>query len=266
MITLTSPAVILPKKSLGLLANLGIAILALTGVITMQWTKLQQKSLSNLTPQQAEQQESIRLRLLSRSPSLGFGNLIADWTFLGFVQYFGDNDARKQTGYYLSVDYFDLVTKLDPHFIEVYPVFSTAVSFYLGKPETTIKFIDRSLVVSSRLIPKSYVLWVYKGLDQLLLLGDIPGAIKSYEMAAKWLQGTPDENLAKYFQLSANFLKKNPHSISVRFLAWNEIYQQAIDQKTKERAKQEMLKLGAQIEMTQDGEIRFVLPPALMEK
>ena len=40
--------------------------------------------------------------MLKNLPSFGFDNLIADWTFLKFLQYFGDDEARDVTGYDLA--------------------------------------------------------------------------------------------------------------------------------------------------------------------
>lgn len=251
----------LPKNKFGFIANLGIAILALAGTITMQWIQLNRSSISDLTPSQLDQQESQRLKLLAQLPTLGFDNLIADWTFLNFVQYFGDNDVRPETGYATSVNYFDVITQRDPRFLEIYPFLTTAISYYVGKPEITIKFIDRGTnVISPEKQPQAYLIWVYKALDQLLLLGDIPGTIQSYQMAIKWVEGTPAADSAPFYQQSINFLQKDPDSKQARFLGWNQVYYQSVDKYPKERAKQELLKLGAQMQTTPDGEVRFILP------
>lgn len=45
--------------------------------------------------------------------------------------------------------------------------------------------------LSPQIHPRAYLVWRFMGLDQLLLLGDIPGAIRSYEMAANWAAESP---------------------------------------------------------------------------
>ncbi|HEY9655564.1 MAG TPA: hypothetical protein V6C50_08720 [Crinalium sp.] len=64
-----------------------IAIAALAGVILMQRSQLARPSVWLSNPKQAEQQEAVRLRLLKQLPTFGFNNLVADWTFLNFLQY-----------------------------------------------------------------------------------------------------------------------------------------------------------------------------------
>lgn len=248
---------------LNLLIKLGIVAIALASIIAVQRSQLSQASLKGATPQQAEQQEALRLRLLRHVPTFGFNNLLADWTFLTFLQYYGDDEARAQTGYSLSPKYFDIITRLDPRFLDVYLFLSGSVSYQLGQPKLAVKLMDRgTAALSPEINPKSFQVWRLKGLDQLLLLGDIPGAIRSHEMAARWTQGTPYSNLSTLFQQTADFLRADPNSVVVRFNAWASVYAQAIatgDRQTQERARREILALGGQIRET-NGQPEFVLP------
>ncbi|MBC7968863.1 MAG: hypothetical protein H7Z11_01795 [Verrucomicrobia bacterium] len=240
-----------------------IAIAALTGVILMQRSQLARPSLWISDPKQAEQQEGIKLRLLKQAPTFGFDNLVADWTFLNFLQYYGDNDVRVKTGYALSPQYFDIITRLDPRFIEVYLFLSGSISYQLGEPQIAVQFMDRgTAALSPQITPQAFQVWRFKGLDQLLLLGDVQGSIYSHEMAEKWVQGTPYQGLAPLFQQTAAFLRRDPNSVPVRFQAWVSIYYQAgaaRDQATQERAKQEILALGGQTRL-KGGQVTFVLP------
>lgn len=228
----------------------------------MQQAKLNNSRLDALDPQQAEQQEAIELELLARSPTFGFNNLLANWTFLKWVQYFGDEEARDQTGYTLNDDYFDLITRLDPHFAEIYPFVSTAVSFTQGEPEKAIELMERGTkALSPEIDPKAFLVWRFKGLDELLLLGDIQASIYSHEMAAQWVKDTPYEDLAELYEKTAEFLRTDPDSTSVRLWSWNEVYRTAVNKTVQERAEQELLKLGAEKQITENGQVRFVLPP-----
>lgn len=102
------------------LTKLTIAAIALTGIIWMQRTRLDQSTPTLADLKQAEQQEAMRLQLLKQMPTFGFDNLIASWTFLNFLQYYGDTPVRQQTGYSLSPNYFDLITQRDPRFVDIY--------------------------------------------------------------------------------------------------------------------------------------------------
>ncbi len=138
---------------------------------------------------------------------------------------------------------------------------SGTLSYQLGEPNQAIQMIDRGIAALSPSIdPKSYQLWRYKGLDQLLLLGDVPGSIRSHEMAAKWAQNTPDQGLVPIFQQVVDFLRKDPNSVPVRLQSWATIYSQAAqvdDKQTQARAKQEIEKLGWQLQV-KDGRLHLV--------
>jgi hypothetical protein len=242
-------------------SNGAIALAALCGVVLMQQSRLDRAALNSLSPQQADRQEALQIELMKRSPTLGFDNAIANWAFLRFIGYFGDEEMRQQTGYELNDDYFDLLTQRDPRFMEAYLFISSAVSFMQAKPELGVELMGRGTeVLSPKINPRSYLLWRYKGIDQLLLANDIPGSIKSHEMAAQWVKGTPDEEFAPIYAQTAEFLKSNPDNVSVRFWAWSEVYYSTVDKNVKARAEAELLKLGAAKRVDENGEIYFALP------
>lgn len=246
------------------LVGLGaIALAALTGVVLIQRSQLEQPSGWIENPKQAEEQETLKLKLLSRAPTFGLDNVMADWVFLNFLQYYGDDAAREKTGYSLSPQYFDIVTRLDPRFTDVYMFISSAVSYQLGKPDLAIELMKRGTVaLSPKANPKAFQVWRFMGLDQLLLLGDVPGSVYSHEMAAEWVKGTPDEELAPIFQGTAKFLRNDPNSLPVRVFSWGSIYEQAKmvgDQSTQKRAKEAIENLGGKI-FERDGKT-VIQPP-----
>ncbi|MBO0351745.1 hypothetical protein J0895_22215 [Phormidium pseudopriestleyi FRX01] len=241
--------------------TVAIAIVALAGAIIIQQTGLGSPRLAQLDPRQAQQQEALQLQILKRSPTLGFNNMIANYAFLKWAQYFGDEEIRDQIGYALNNEYFDLITRLDPRFAEMYPFISTAVSFAQGEPELGIQYMERGLAaLSPEINPKAFLVWRFKGLDQLLLLGDIPGSIESHEMAAQWALGTEYEGYADLYQSAADFLRTEPDSTRIRLWSWNEVYQNSMNESVKQRAEQEMLNLGASKQIIEDGQVIFVLP------
>ncbi|MFM9263810.1 hypothetical protein [Tychonema sp. BBK16] len=263
------------QKWLSLLVSGIIATAALAGVVTIQSNRQlggisametegskPAPAISAASFKQSEQQEALRLKMLKALPSFGFDNLVADWTFLKFLQYFGDDEARDVTGYSLSPDYFDLITRRDPRRVEIYPFLSVAVSFYQGKPEIAVQLMERGTsALSPQIDPKAWTVWRNKGLDELLLLGDIPGSIRSHEMAADWVEGTPQgQQLAPMFRATAEFLRRDPDSIQVRFSGWSMVYAQTKDKFVQQRAKQALVKLGAQVKKDKDGNESFILP------
>ena len=69
-----------------------LGMLCIGGIIYLQMPKLKQETqkLSKEFFIEQDQQRTIRLNLIRKTPSFGFDNLIADWVFLDFVQYYGD--------------------------------------------------------------------------------------------------------------------------------------------------------------------------------
>ncbi len=263
------------QKWLSLLVSGIIATAALAGVITIQSNRQlggisametegskPAPAISAASFKQSEQQEALWLKMLKAFPSFGFDNLVADWTFLKFLQYFGDDEARNITGYSLSPDYFDIITRRDPRRVEIYPFLSVAVSFYQAKPEIAVQLMERGTsALSPQIDPQAWTVWRNKGLDELLLLGDIPGSIRSHEMAADWVEGTPSgKQLAPMFRATAEYLRRDPDSVQVRFSGWSMVYAQTKDKVVRYRAKQALFRLGAMVRKDKDGNESFILP------
>jgi hypothetical protein len=262
-------------KWLSLLVSGVIAAVALAGVVALQTSgqlggilaletqgEKPAPAISAASFKQSEQQEGLRLKTLKALPTFGFDNLVADWTFLKFLQYFGDDEARTVTGYRLSQDYFDIITRHDPKWVEIYPFLSIAVSFYQAKPEIAVKLMERGTsALSPQIDPQAWRVWRNKGLDELLLLGDTTESARSHDMAAQWVEGTPEgQKLAPMFRSTANFLRRDPDSVPVRFAAWSTVYYQTTDKFVRLRAKQALVKLGAQVRKDKDGNESFILP------
>lgn len=244
-----------------LFVNLAIAAFALGGVMGLQWVQLDPSHRHQLNPKQAEAQEALRLKLLKNSPTLGYDNLIADWAFLSLLQYYGDDEARSVTGYSLNADYFDLITQRDPRFVAIYPYLSTAISFYLGNPRLAVQYMTRGTnVLSPEIDPFAFLVWRFKGLDQLLLMGDTDASIHSHEIAALWAKNV-NPDLAAMYRETAEFLKTDPDSTLIRFRCWVDVFYNAVDKRVKQKAVQEIYKLGGTMRTNSKGEIIFDLDP-----
>jgi hypothetical protein len=211
-----------------------------------------------------EEKESLSVNLQTRVPKLGFNNLFADWQYLQFIQYYGDNDVRDITGYSLVTDYFRNIVNNDPRFLQAYFVLSTANSLFAAQPGATVELTDQVLKAIypkfSELAPS---VWTYKGIDQLLFLGDGEAAKHSYTMAAEWAleQGGPNSTaIAERNLETASFLAKNPDSRKAQIGAWMVILNSAHDEDTQKRALQEIKELGGIVKLTAEGRVNISIP------
>ena len=160
----------------------------LTGIVILQ-SQEYKKSAQSLNRSNYLIQEEEQARLINwqqQSSNHGFSNLMADWSYLNFVQYFGDKKARETIGYKLVPDYFKAISKIDPHFTQAHLRLSIANTMYAGHPEQTVALMKQVLKSVNPEQEEASLLWTSKGLDELLFLGDKDAAINSYKMAAKW--------------------------------------------------------------------------------
>jgi|GEM_PF-149949 len=135
------------KKTAAAIGAALICILAIGILQKPQLEKLVNRS-TLLSKEEIEQEleiEKLRLRVLKQMPAFGFDNLIADWNFLNFLQYFGDEPARLQTTYDLSADYLEVSIERDPRFLDAYLFLSIASSMYAATPERSVEILEKGL-------------------------------------------------------------------------------------------------------------------------
>ena len=202
-----------------------------------------------------------RLTLGHKIPSFGFDNIISNWTFLSFLQYFGDDISRKQVGYELSYDFFKVITAKDPRFLTPYIYLTNSVSIYAGSPEKAISLMQAGLEKMSPTTPnRSYLVWRYKGTDELLFLGDGQAAEQSFRTAAQWADKSDDPESNEISQLSlqtAQFLAKNPHSREAQIGAWSQVLVRAVNLDTREIAIQRIEELGGEVVLSDQGRVEI---------
>lgn len=238
----------------------------LAGIIVFQKQYYSQKVIfqKNLDYFQQEQSLKTDLNLQKKMPNFGLGNLIADWNLLKYIQYFGDDKAREVTGYPLVTDYFEVIVEKDPRFIEAFLSLSTANSIFAGRPDQTVALMNQALnSLNPEKFPMGYYLWTYKGVDEILFLGDLKAAKNSYQKAAEWANLQTEstwKDAATRANDTAQFLATNPDSTKVQIYAWLNILSNARDDKTKQHALQQVRALGADIIVTETGEFQVKLP------
>ncbi|WP_392531543.1 hypothetical protein [Nostoc sp. C117] len=247
-----------------------IVCMCILGVGLIQLPRLQKllkskQSASLETLEKDIKSENIRLHFLKKMPTFGYDNIIADFVYLNFVQYFGDDEVRDKTGYSLSPEYFEVILERDPRFLAAYQSLSISTSLYAAMPERTIALSEKGLKSLSPWVPeKSYYVWRYKGTDELLFLGNPHAAEQSFATAAKWARNFSDEEsqfIATSSQKTADFLKRNPNSKYAQIATWAIILNNQVDKKTEKRAIREIEALGGKIIITPEGIRKIAFPP-----
>jgi hypothetical protein len=265
MLTSFSPR--LARLGSGVL-KLTIAALAIGGIIQLQQPQLSQLAAREVASAEDQRQEALRLSLVRRSPSFGFDNLMADWAFLNLIQYDGDSATRKAIGYDLAPKYFDLMTRLDPRFVDSYVFLSGIMSYQMGKPDEAIALMDRgTTALTPKDHPKAFLVWRLKGLDQLLMVNDLQGSQFSYDQAGDWALASSDADtrqVGPIFKQTAEFIRTDPNNKQMLLWSWSSIYDQSVvtrDETTKAKARAKLLEIGAIERKDDKGNSYFTLPP-----
>ena len=209
--------------------------------------------------------EQVQLDLLENAPSFGFRNLVANWAFLQFLQYFGDAEVRSRTDYRLSPEYFEVIVEKDPYFFVSYIFMSHSVSLYAGMPERAVELLEKGLTQMTPTTPlEAPHVWRQKGIEELLFLGDSEAAQESFNMAAEWaaVSNLPNrDRLAENSRQTAEFLAQNPDSKNAQFNSWATVLRTAPDDFTRQLALEEIVNLGGQVLENPDGSFQLVAPP-----
>ncbi len=255
-------------KSFWLYSTIIIFILAVGSLQVPQLNRLNKraKTASPDALQKAVNSEKIRLNLLQKTPDFGFNNLVSNWVFLKFLQYFGDDEARKLTGYNLNPKYFEIIIDRDPRFLGAYISLSNSISMYAALPEQSVVLMEKGLKsMSSQSPPRSYYVWRYKAIDELLFLGNAQAARKSFDKAAEWASTYSDQeskNVATVSRKTAEFLARNPNSKLAQATAWIMVLSNTTDPLAQKIAISRLNRLGAKVFMTPQGTIEKIQLPS----
>jgi hypothetical protein len=253
-----------------LLAQLGGIIGAFAAIVYLQIPQLtaikeRSKILNQPQLRQEEARTKMYLSLAKTFPTFGFDNLVADWYFLDFIQYFGDTDVRQRVGYGSSMEYFDAILDRDPRFLYGYFYLSSTGSMYAGAPERSVKIMERGLKSLSPQVPdRGYYIWRLKAVDELLFLGNVPAARNSMQNAANWARQLPTpeaQNVARLSQNTAMYLARNPNSKKAQFDTWSMVLNAAVDDFVAKRAIAGIVATGGKVTINPDGTFK-IEPPA----
>ncbi len=259
----------LAPVSLPLLGQIGGMLGAFAVVVYLQTPQLaslkhQHKNLSKSLLQQEDAHAKVQLSVAKMLPTFGFNNLLADWHFMDFLQYFGDAQVRHQAGYGVAMDYFDTILDRDPRFLYAYYYLSNTATLYAGEPERSVRLFDRGLKLLSPKIPdRSYYIWRLKAVDELIFLGRVTDARNSLLTAANWASQYPDQesrNVVEVSQTTAAYLARKPNSKQAQFAAWNMVLSTAVDDVAIKRAIAEIEATGGKVTISPTGGFKVEAP------
>lgn len=252
-----------------LLGSLGLVLVCLLGIMRLQQNKINPTTnpLTKADYLAQEEAERLRLQILKQLPTFGFDNVMADWLYLQYIQYFGDYEARQNVGYVLSPKYMEGVVNLDPLFVDALIKLDTGTSIFAGEPQISVNELDTSLSVMPTHLKANffppYYLWITKGINELLFLGDPQAAEKSYTKAAEWasLYNDPKaQRTAKNVSRTAEFIRTHPKSKIPQIGAWTMVLSSSSDERTINRALQEIKALGGEVIVKPNGEVKVRVP------
>ena len=258
----------LAQVSPALFVQVGCILGALTVVVYLQTPQLaslkQRKSLDKAVLRQQEAQAKAQLSIAKTLPTFGFDNMVANWHFINFIQYFGDTEVRAKAGYGASMEYFEAILDRDPRFLYAYFYLSSTGSLYAGQPEKSVSLMNRGLKSLSPKVPdRGYYIWRLKAVDELLFLGKVPDARNSMLTAADWARQsstTEGQNVARLSQNTAAYLARNPNSKQAQFDAWNMVLGAAVDDFVIKRAIAGIVATGGKVTISPSGEFKVEAP------
>jgi hypothetical protein len=235
------------------------------GIVIIQQQYVRE-SVAKQTDNYIKQEEELKtaIDIQKKIPSFGYDNLVADWNYLQYIQYFGEDKAREKTGYSLVTDYFEIVADRNPRFIRAFLSLSTANSLFASRADKTVAFLNQVLPsISPKHFPEAHFVWTYKGMDEILFLGDIKAAHNSYLMGAKWARERGDfqgQQAAARITETVKFLETNPNPQKVQIYSWLSSLDRAKDQKTIQVILNNLRALGCKVSFTQEGKINVQVP------
>ncbi len=254
---------------LQLLASIGSIFGVFVVISYLQMPKLAQlkqpsQVLTKAEFQREEAKTKVQLSLVQKLPAFGFNNLIADWYFMSYMQYFGDVAVRQEAGYGAAMSYLDLILDRDPRFFNAYFYLSNTGTIYTGQPERSVALMDRGLKSFLPRVPdRSYYIWRLKAVDELLFLGKTLDARKSMQTAVNWARQYPTEeslSVAQVSQNTVNYLARNPNSKKAQFDAWSMVLTGAVDEAVAKRAIAEIGALGGKVTISPTGAFQVEAP------
>jgi hypothetical protein len=169
--------------------------------------------------------------------ALGYDRLIADLYWLAFVNYIGDIDARVADHSLMADRYLDLVTGLDPMFLQPYWYCAFTVGADAQRPLRAHKIILRGIQAN----PDNWYLPYIAGLNLYLFGHDEVGASKYFTVASKFSDAP--EWMGRQSQILAARIPSTIKEIN----AWDIIYRTEKSSMVRAKAHGELVRLWSKV-------------------
>lgn len=172
-----------------------------------------------------------------RLVALGYDQLLADFYWLAFIGYVGDGAARTEDHYRLADKYLDLVTGLDPHFIQPYWFCAFTVGSDQKRPMRANEILERGI----RANQNNWYLPYIAGINLYLFAHDEVGASKYYQAASKFPESP------RWLARQAEILAAKIPSALKEINTWDAIYRTEKTPMIRLKARQKLIQLWSQI-------------------
>lgn len=204
-----------------------VTLLAICGFSHVRVVELSKKQVFSKTSVFLPSYSSLRL------VSMGFDKLLADCYWLSFIVYYGDSEARKQDRYALAGNYLELITSLDPQFVQPY----WFAAFCVGNDQKNLQRAAEILEKGIAANQDNWYLPFIAGFNQYMFAKDESGAARYYRQASKY----PDA--PAWLARQADILDAKIPSAIKEINAWNDVFYSVKEEGLKQRAREKLIRL-----------------------
>ena len=131
---------------------------------------------------------------------------------------------------------------------------------FAGRPEITVELMEHGLKYMTPDLPQAHFVWLYKGVDEILFLGDLTRARQSYLKGAKWAEIANDDFIAESAKDTAQFLTTKPDIRSTQVNTWFLVWINAKDKRIRQLAEAKIESIGGELKVYPDGRVE-AMPP-----
>jgi len=169
--------------------------------------------------------------------SLGFRVVMADVLYLWSIQYYGHHRTEEGRNYLWHI--YDVITELDPHFIDAYLVGALVMDNDMADPDLAIELLEKGMEYN----PDDWILPLDAGFYAYLSLQDAPRAAVFFDRASD-IPGAPSQ----IARLHAHMYEEAGDLVtSLQF--WIEIYEGAEDDRVESIAWQHIYDLRVKLDL-----------------
>jgi tetratricopeptide (TPR) repeat protein len=170
--------------------------------------------------------------------SLGFDEILADLIYLWSIQYYG-NYSIEDRYLYLEHIYDQVVSELDPHYLDPYLIGSLIMNLEAGDPEQALRLLDKGIGHN----PDRWILAFEAGFLCYNDLGDYARAATYFEQALR----SPDVHPLVRRLHAEMYNRAGNKRTSLR--EWAEIYETSDDEYVREIAWKHVRDLKVEIDL-----------------